>query len=371
MASAQRALRITGWLVGVLVIAGTTERTATAQTTQPAPTTESAGAGAAATATRPDGDAPEYAHPRPIPLELLKPKRPDAVILPSVPPDEGLAEALRSGGLVAPVPPVERLLPEGFTLARRPGQFTRDDQGVTFAPEDVAGTPKIPPLRVLPNRQLALVDRLLDQGADGETFLATGRVTEFLGRNYLLLEDLSSQTSPAPPAPAANGSKSEPKAAPPKTEPKAEPAEPGEPGRVPEADEIISGLLSRGTPRPVAVPPGTTPATTNGAGAPGASATEGGPAAVLPEGTLIPEFPARLIKSDEGWTIVRESPGDRPTASSYAILPSRLLEVMMSATAGGTRSVVLLVSGQLTEYRGNNYFLVRKVLIRRDQGNIR
>ena len=44
---------------------------------------------------------------------------------------------------------------------------------------------------------------------------------------------------------------------------------------------------------------------------------------------------------------------------------------MVSASAGGTRSVVFLVSGQLTEYRDTNYLLVRKVLIRRDLGNIR
>ena len=38
---------------------------------------------------------------------------------------------------------------------------------------------------------------------------------------------------------------------------------------------------------------------------------------------------------------------------------------------GGRKSVVFVVSGEVTEYRGVNYLMIQKLLIRPDLGNFR
>jgi hypothetical protein len=43
---------------------------------------------------------------------------------------------------------------------------------------------------------------------------------------------------------------------------------------------------------------------------------------------------------------------------------------MEYASANGTGDVVFVVSGELTEFHGLNYLLLRKVLIQRDLGNL-
>ena len=42
-----------------------------------------------------------------------------------------------------------------------------------------------------------------------------------------------------------------------------------------------------------------------------------------------------------------------------------------AVSGGGTRGVVFVVSGEITDYHGSNYLLLRKVLVRRDMGNFR
>ena len=53
------------------------------------------------------------------------------------------------------------------------------------------------------------------------------------------------------------------------------------------------------------------------------------------------------------------------------LLPNRLLETALAISGAGTRSVVFIVSGEVMEYKGMNYLLLRKVLVRRDLGNFR
>jgi hypothetical protein len=52
-------------------------------------------------------------------------------------------------------------------------------------------------------------------------------------------------------------------------------------------------------------------------------------------------------------------------------LPNRLLEDMEVASAGGSKSVVFIVSGELTEYHGANYLLVQKLLTKPNLGNLK
>lgn len=326
---------------------------------QAAPPNQPVPASASQPAAAPER-TPEYPHAANIPSELLRPRRPQAMILPSVPAEslESVASDTRSGGVIGEVTPTERLLPEGYVLGRRPARFGRDGAWWAIAIGEVPGLPVAPALRVLPNRRLMLLERVLAEGKPEDTYLVTARVTEFLGRNYVLLEQVVSPPEHQPAT--ANESAAR--------ETSGSATATSKPARPPSASEIIEQLMQDTPARAVTPPPSSAPA-------PGSAEAAGrsgeGTRRVQPEGTVVPEFPARLVRSEPWWTLARESQGSRPAGPPYYVLPNRLLEVMVSASAGGTRSMVFLVSGELTEYRGINYLLVHKVLIRRDTGNLR
>jgi len=81
--------------------------------------------------------------------------------------------------------------------------------------------------------------------------------------------------------------------------------------------------------------------------------------------------PGRLVREGDWWTLVFESADGRVPGQQLLLLPSRQLEIMEQTSRGGARSVVFIVSGEVTEFHGRNYLLLRKVLIRRDLGNLR
>ncbi len=54
------------------------------------------------------------------------------------------------------------------------------------------------------------------------------------------------------------------------------------------------------------------------------------------------------------------------------LLPNRWLEKMEADSAGGTRSIVFRVSGEVTEYHNSNYLLLRRLLIEKQvSGSLR
>ena len=315
-----------------------------------AQTTRASAGEPAASAERP----PEYARPIDVPSHLIRTRKPQAIVMPSVPADapEEEASPARGGGVVADVKPTERVLPEGYVLARRPARFGKDEAWWAIAIGAAPGLPSGPMIRVLPNRRLMLLERVLADGKPDDTYLVTGRLTEFLGRNYVLLEEVTIPPAVSRAVATAPMNTADPIA----TNPASRPTRP------PTASEIIEQLM---TDSPVRTPQASTaPAPPN----PG-RAEAGGQA--RPEGTIVPEFPARLVRSENWWTLVRETRGLHSEGPPVSVLPNRLLEIMVSASAGGTKSIVFLVSGELTEYRGVNHLLLHKVLIRRDLGNRR
>jgi hypothetical protein len=94
-------------------------------------------------------------------------------------------------------------------------------------------------------------------------------------------------------------------------------------------------------------------------------------AQLLPEGTFVVDRPGRLVREDEWWTFVFESADGSVREHPLLLLPNQQVELMEQTSASGTRSVVFIVSGEVTSYHGRNYLMVRKVLLRRDTGNLR
>lgn len=91
---------------------------------------------------------------------------------------------------------------------------------------------------------------------------------------------------------------------------------------------------------------------------------------LLPEGGYLVDRTGRLVRSGKWWTFVMEGKSQVVRSRPIRILPSRLLVTMEQAAANAGGDVQFVVSGEITEYDGDNYVLLRKVLIQRGAGNL-
>ena len=376
-------------------------------------------------ATRPGAAAaePGYGRAEAIPEDMIRQRPRNTMLLPSEPGEFGEDPAQLSGGVIGAITPETHRLPEGFMVSNGKATITRSGawrvcvlpREVLFevGPADTAGmsvspgTAPVPAglvraferngralpadatsgreqasqplriqagprsylvehtagrhtvraaveLRLLPNKRLAMLEALLGSTAEQRDYLVTGRVTEFQGGNYLLLEHLVEEVdAPAPP---------------PTVRPQSTPADavatdsrPSDAGFEPQAEEIIAELM-RTRPRQAVVMPDQAPVPRE-AGAGGGQ---------LLEATILNERPGRLIaaEADKWWTLAFEDRGLNPGNKPMRLLPNRLLETAIALSDGGAKSTVFVVSGEITEYHGVNYLLLRKVLVHRSFGNL-
>ena len=93
-------------------------------------------------------------------------------------------------GAVAPAAPVVNVLREGTFLVDRIGRLnrTRDGSQAEFTFESDGTSLQDPPVVILPNLKLMQMENAVSGGAKDLKFKVTGLVTEYKGRNYILLE---------------------------------------------------------------------------------------------------------------------------------------------------------------------------------------
>ena len=106
------------------------------------------------------------------------------------PADPPLNDKTSGGGAVKPNAPTVTVMREGTFLADRMGRLTRSADGsrAEFTFEADGAALRDPPLIILPNLKLmAMEDAIKSQSRDLR-FRVTGMVTEYGGRNYILLE---------------------------------------------------------------------------------------------------------------------------------------------------------------------------------------
>ncbi len=312
---------------------------------------------------------PEYAASARVTERMLNEQAGKSIILPSEPRDICDDPATVSATVVGRIPAEPRPLPEGYVIGRRPARIERQPGGYVVHLEPDPRLPGAPSMQVLPNARLALLESVLAETGTDRRFLVTGRITEFQGANYLLLNnvaelpraaELPATAAPSPdaaPAPQPDGQ-----------------AETRPAGREPTAEELIRQMMQDRPPRSAVLPEPRTP-TGTGPSEPGERSLPEPPQAERAhweDDTLLYDRPVRLVPGEGGgWMLAFEDLGKNPTDGPVRILPSRLLERAISLTAGGTRPVVLIVSGEITAHRGANYILLRKVLVRRSAGNLR
>ena len=92
----------------------------------------------------------------------------------------------------------------------------------------------------------------------------------------------------------------------------------------------------------------------------------------FPDGYILADRAGRLVREGEWWVITFVSdnhPNSRPEPP-MKILPNRMLERMVRESEAATRSVEFIVSGEVTDFLGENYLLLRKLMRKRDMGNL-
>jgi len=350
VSGAQRADNLARKLAGAALACCVLATLTLAQTTLPG--------GAVTPAT-----GPAYSRVEKVPEELFDESRRSVILLPSTPGEVGQPSDDRSQGIRKRITPETPLLPEGYLVASREARIETQGDWLVAHLRKATDLPDSPPLRILPNQQLAMLRAVLGQSPPPTGFLLTGRITEFLGANYILIEDIeevltdSSITSVPAAAPA------EPESAPSDTSG----------GREPTAEEILKQLLERPTRRSVALPQLSQVIQGDDDGAATETRPEGPVIAssLLPERAMLVDRVGRVVPGEKWWTLVYENRGRQAADKPIRLLPSRLLESAISLSKGGTQTPVFIVSGEVTTYENHNYLLLRKVLLRRQAGNIR
>jgi len=174
-------------------------------------------------------------------------------------------------------------------------------------------------------------------------------------------------SQPSATQPAAGGTKEEKKATTQRSDP--------EPRREPTPSEILRELTksSGAAPRPVVRPvtPGQREVTRVDETSLPPNAVAPVTPKLMPDGYRLVDRPGRLAREGDYWVFTFENRSRGEAEIPIRLLPNRLLEDMEVVSEGGTKAVVFVVSGEVTEYHGVNYLLIQKLLTRPDLGNLK
>lgn len=138
-----------------------------------------------------------------------------------------------------------------------------------------------------------------------------------------------------------------------------------------EADDLVRQLLTRPQTRILNPAPTTTQPTSAPASQPAVAPSEVMRPIPLPPGAIIADRVGRLVP-EEGtnwWTFHFESEQNVLREGPIRILPNRLLERMETISREGQRAGVRFrISGEVTQYRGERYLLLRKFIVEHNLG---
>jgi hypothetical protein len=91
----------------------------------------------------------------------------------------------------------------------------------------------------------------------------------------------------------------------------------------------------------------------------------------LPDGHILSDRAGRISKIGERWMFSFESDNVSNPEPPITMLECRILEQMVRESRGGTEPVIFIVTGEITDFRGENYLLPRMALRKRDLGNFK
>jgi hypothetical protein len=198
-------------------------------------------------------------------------------------------------------------------------------------------------------------------------FRVSGTVTEYKGKNYILLDNVQTTLkSPPPPAvPSIAPARSKPKAsqrliADQKQQPPGLIAVTNESGAT-KMDRLLAPLPNAGPELPVVtdLAPATNVTTGTAAVAPDAPVLK-----VMREGTHLTERIGRLNHTPDGSQAIFTFDADGKTMADppMIILPNLKLASMEAQVLGRAGDLHFRISGTVTEYKGRNYILLDKAV---------
>jgi hypothetical protein len=92
----------------------------------------------------------------------------------------------------------------------------------------------------------------------------------------------------------------------------------------------------------------------------------------MPDGYFLVDRTGRVAQDGPWWTfnfVADNNPAASPEPP-IRLLPNQMLERMIRESQGGTVSVEFIVSGEVTDFMGDNYLLLRKLMRKRELGNL-
>jgi hypothetical protein len=130
------------------------------------------------------------------------------------------------------------------------------------------------------------------------------------------------------------------------------------------AEEMLNQMLAPNADGTRPIPPapsGAGDATTGeSAVAPGAPSIT-----VMREGSLIVDRTGRFVRSDDGqqWEFHFDADGRALRDPPVVVLPNLTMMAMENYVTGTSRNLRFRITGEVTEYRGRNYVLLRKAVV--------
>lgn len=238
--------------------------------------------------------------------------------------------------------PRRKLWPEGWAVVDRSGRLTRDREWWAFAFYPDEGDL---PIRLIPNANLEVLVRTAVHATNPVNFVISGQATVYKDRNYLLvrsvMRDRTTRVAPSRvniPATAANMVATDAPA------------------------EDVLNVLKNETSE-------TDPMDTRTRLAAPEAASAVRP--LRPDGANVINRPARVARRGSLYQLVFESDHPDNPEPPLTMLPNQHMLRMVNATNTKNLGVVFIVSGEITQFQGENFILVRAATRRLDSGNFR
>jgi hypothetical protein len=254
------------------------------------------------------------------------------------PANEPIPPASAAGGEFPPHEP--KLWPEGWTVVDVVGRLSRSGSWWTLLGESsrFAG-----PIKLLPDSSLEVMVRTATAAAVEVPFIIAGDMTVYAGENYLLVRDVRRARPPQANTSGPSGAPSDVVA-------------PDAP-----VDDVLAVLKAREPDNPVLQ------AGQDGFSAGSVAYTPG----LVPDGTLMASRAGRVVRQDEWWLFIFESDHPDHREPPMKLLPNLVTATMVTAVEQEGVGAVFLVSGEVTQFAGENFLLPQFATRRVEMGNLR
>jgi hypothetical protein len=279
-------------------------------------------------------------------------------------------------------PPLTR---EGTFVSSARGQAVKGKSGrwfFVFDPDSAGRT--LPPMVLLPNLNLAALERLAERSPEGTRLAITGQVTVYQGLNYLLatappLVLRAEDAAPAAPAPSPartpgstpDAGKTAPGSAAPLPPPTSEPAAPAArspaPGGPtakasdePSVEEIVAKLDKSASKVAATSPQRASTVVSSSRDSTQTEPADSGPARALIAPGVIASRRGRIARAADGAMVFMFDSGtDGGAPAPLVLLPCQNLANIEQIGERSGEGATYTVSGEVMTYRGHNYLLVR------------